>query len=204
MGEVKRVGAWATESVSGSRSKTTVTTTMERRKFMIGLGALATGSAAAVGTGAFTSVEADRQVDVTVEDDADAYLGLQNGPNDTYFEGEENGAAALDFSESGNDGSGVNPNAETEFDSVFQIVNQGTQEVTVSLSGDDDIAAGEDDASELDEGEIGIALASNGTIGTGDDPVDVNVAVNTGNDTNDLSGTLTISADATQQGDSNG
>ena len=198
MGEVKRVGAWATESVSGSRSKTTVTTTMERRKFTIGLGALATGSAAAVGTGAFTSVEADRQVDVTVEDDADAYLGLQNsdGPNDTYFEGQDDGAAALDFSDSGNSGSGVNPNAETEFDSVFQIVNQGTQEVTVSLSGDGDIVAGEDDASELSEGEIGIALASGGTIDTGHD-VEVNVAVSTGDDTSNLSGTLTISADAT-------
>ncbi|QWC18720.1 hypothetical protein [Halorubrum sp. 2020YC2] len=181
---------------------------MERRKFVVGLGALASGSAAAMGTGAFTSVTANRQVDVKVAEDANAYLGLQNSgdANDPYFDasGDE---YSVDFNSIPDDttngtagGSGVNPNADTIAESVFQIVNQGTQEVTVSLSGDGDVStqgrstsvsAPSNDGinASLSDDEAGDATLSPG------DSIDVDFAINSG--TSDLSGTLTISANDT-------
>ena len=53
---------------------------MERRKFVIGLGALATGSAAAVGTGAFSAALIDdRDANITVSADGDALVALVPG-----------------------------------------------------------------------------------------------------------------------------
>jgi len=64
---------------------------MERRKFIIGAGALATGSAAAVGTGAFTAAEADRAVDVDVVNDAAGLLGIQAGLESDIVSGTDDG-----------------------------------------------------------------------------------------------------------------
>lgn len=49
---------------------------MKRRNFILGLGATATGAAGVVGSGAFSSVEADRKITVDVERDAEAFLTL--------------------------------------------------------------------------------------------------------------------------------
>ena len=49
---------------------------MRRRQFILGLGTIAAGSAAAVGSGAFTSVEADRTISAEVAQDSDAFLEL--------------------------------------------------------------------------------------------------------------------------------
>ena len=101
---------------------------MERRKFVIGAGALATGSAAALGTGAFSTVEADRSAEVDIQGDADAYLGLDAiaEPYATF----EDGVLVLDFgAETENDGSGINDLAVTTFTEVFSIENQGTEDV---------------------------------------------------------------------------
>lgn len=174
---------------------------MERRKFVVGLGALASGTAAAVGTGAFTSVEADRSVDVAVEDDASAYLGLDTSgdANDQYVSGQGSGEIVIDFDDSTNGGSGVNPNADTVLESVFQIENQGTQEVTVSLTGSGDVSTQNQGTSISAPSSDGINAslsddASDATLGTGHS-IDVDFAVNSG--TSDLSGTLTIDAEAT-------
>lgn len=175
---------------------------MQRRKFVIGTGALASGAAAVIGTGAFTSVEADRQVDVQVAEDADAYLGLDNSgeANDAYFDtsGDE---YAVDFADSGNGGSGVNPNADTVAEDVFTITNQGTQAVEVSLSTSGDLSTQSPGSISAPSSDgITVALAADdsdtdGTyeLGTGES-VNVDFAINSG--TSDLSGTLTISAEA--------
>jgi hypothetical protein len=182
-----------------------------RRKFLAGLGALASGSAAAIGTGAFTSVEADRQVDVQVADDSNAYLGLTpaNGANGAYAEDVGNDEVAVNFNDinDGNSsegnvttgGSGVNPNADTVAKSVFTIENQGTQEVSVSLTGSGDVSTqGQGTAISAPSSDgINASLdADDGdaTLGTGKS-IDVDFAINSG--TSDLSGTLTISANET-------
>ncbi|MFC7138105.1 hypothetical protein ACFQRB_19770 [Halobaculum litoreum] len=54
--------------------------TMDRRKFIIGVGALGAGTSAALGTGAFTSVEANRSFEVATAGDAGAYLRLEAVP----------------------------------------------------------------------------------------------------------------------------
>lgn len=107
---------------------------MERRSFVIGLGALSTGSAAALGTGAFSSVEAERSVSVSLAEDANAYLALES--TSEYTTTESDGTLKLDFGQevSGN-GTHVGEDSKYFFGSgdptknVFKVRNQGTNEV---------------------------------------------------------------------------
>jgi hypothetical protein len=111
---------------------------MNRRRLLAALGGLA-GTGSAIGTGAFTSVSADRDLEVQVADDADALLALSpcDGPNGDYVT-TSGGTAAIDVTASnGNiDGSGVNAEATTVADGVLSIRNQGTQPVGVWLDVD--------------------------------------------------------------------
>lgn len=90
-------------------------------------------------TGAFSSVEATRSVNVDVANDTDALLELSpnaNSDNGDYVSFDGNGALQVDLTDSNLDNaSGVNPNATTQFDSVFNITNQGTQDVAVYIGG---------------------------------------------------------------------
>jgi hypothetical protein len=128
---------------------------MQRRKFLIGTGALAAGSAAAIGTGAFTSVQADRTVNVEVAGDDGAYLKIvpTDAPNSKFVSEKDNGELEIAIGDLGDEfgdtdkhafdadaqpGDGVNPNARTTIESAFKIINQGTQEVEVDLLDTDD------------------------------------------------------------------
>ncbi|WP_080509970.1 DUF1102 domain-containing protein [Halorubrum saccharovorum] len=117
-----------------------------RRKFIAGLGALATGSAAAMGTGAFTSASATRAVNADIVADDNAYLGLtadldlgnQPNPEDTpdsdtdsprnnteYAVNSGSGKLRLVFNEeSGAGGSGLGADSVYYFDNIFGIRNQ--------------------------------------------------------------------------------
>ena len=105
---------------------------MERREFILAIGGIAS-TGAAVGSGAFSSVEATRDVSVSVADDANAYLAMEplDSPNGNQFAATDGDVLALDFSENGNDGSGLGTDSIYNFDRVFRIVNQGTQGVYV-------------------------------------------------------------------------
>lgn len=113
---------------------------MERRKFVIGLGALGSGAAAAVGTGAFSFNTAfGRQTNIQVANDRNGYVGLV--PNSEFAElgsgvagssPNNNGALVLDFDLDGG-GNGPNNNARTRLADIFKIVNQGTEKIEVSL-----------------------------------------------------------------------
>lgn len=50
---------------------------MKRRKFIAGLGALTSGGAAAIGSGAFTTVEAERSLQVRTARDSSAFLKME-------------------------------------------------------------------------------------------------------------------------------
>jgi len=102
---------------------------MERRKFTIGLGALVTGSAAAMGTGAFSSVEANRSVNIAVEEDSNAFLSLEVLDGDRASE--DSSGISLDFEEGHGGSSGLNPNSGTSFRGVLEITNQGTNDVVI-------------------------------------------------------------------------
>ncbi|WP_254809020.1 DUF1102 domain-containing protein [Natronosalvus amylolyticus] len=112
---------------------------MERRKFLIGVGGSSLGASAIIGSGAFTRIESQRRVKIEVAEDPDAYLGLDGCPdsdNSSYTEIDDSGHLAVEMSpeneNSDNDlGSGINSDSFTWFDNVFQICNQGKQDVCV-------------------------------------------------------------------------
>jgi hypothetical protein len=112
---------------------------MDRRKFLIGAGSLAAGSAAAMGTGAFTSVTADRGVTVDVANDANAFLALaaEDTPNGNAYVGDHNGVVDLHFDEAAGTagGTGLNQDAKTIIRDLLQVTNNGTQDVIVGVTG---------------------------------------------------------------------
>lgn len=115
---------------------------MNRRKFVAGLGALAASGGAAIGTGAFTSVTANRTVSVNVSDEAQAYLGIEQGPapnGDFASEASGTGEVAMDFNDSittdpEGSGTGVGQDSTYDFDAVFTVSNQGTQTVYTEIT----------------------------------------------------------------------
>jgi hypothetical protein len=117
---------------------------MQRRKFLIGAGSAAVGTSALVGSGAVSSMVAGRSLKVNIADDSNAYVkfdtDLGNSPDNNYEYAEideDSGELEIDFNENNAGGEGVNPNAETYFDDVFAIKNQGTEDLEVwfELSG---------------------------------------------------------------------
>jgi hypothetical protein len=110
---------------------------MNRRKLLIGLGAAA-GAGGVLGSGAFTSVTANRTAKVEVVDDASAYLALESTsePNGAYADGSGD-QLELDFSsdnETDKGGKGLGDDSVYTFDDVFKITNQGTQGVGVTAT----------------------------------------------------------------------
>jgi hypothetical protein len=109
---------------------------MQRRKFIAGMGSLAAAGAAGIGTGAFTSVTAERGVNVNVASDANAYLGLDQisgEPNSQDYTSINDGELKL-FDTGTVDGSGFNLDAVTLVDNLFKIKNQSNQGQYVWLS----------------------------------------------------------------------
>jgi hypothetical protein len=94
---------------------------------LIGMGALAAGSAAGVGTGAFSSMESgSRTTEVQVAEDANSFIGIEGTSRYANGDSKEGGKLALDFTGDvtfGYNGDGVNPGSTYEFDGVFQIHN---------------------------------------------------------------------------------
>lgn len=105
------------------------------------MGSLAAGGAATIGSGAFTSVSANRSVDVNVADDSDALLRIvkdRRGESPTanaeeYVE-TSGGTVSLDFTETDSGAGGINDDATTVIDDLLMIENQGTQGVYVGYT----------------------------------------------------------------------
>ncbi|MFD1599662.1 hypothetical protein [Halobellus rarus] len=98
---------------------------MERRKFVIGLGALASGSAAAMGTGAFTAAELDgREANIGVVDDTNGLIGLEAGDSELVSNdgGSNDNELVINFNPDG-PGDGVNPNSKYQVGGLGGIGN---------------------------------------------------------------------------------
>jgi hypothetical protein len=148
-------------------------------------------------TGAFTSVEAERTVSVDTAGDSSALLGLS--ANSTSA----NGAFATTDgdSELQIDVSNANQDATTTLNSVFDITNNGEQEVGVYIqdtSGDNVAYYWGTVTSNSSEGET-----SDVTLGTGE-RVSVGVQLNFDGETSANPSDITIVADAAEVGDGNG
>lgn len=96
---------------------------LTRRNTIVGLGALAAGAGVIGGTGAFTTVEADRDVELAAAGDADANLALFVANDDL---GDNNEVISLDID-------GLNLQAITTYDNAVFIGNDGTEEVAISI-----------------------------------------------------------------------
>ncbi|WP_141212967.1 DUF1102 domain-containing protein [Halorubrum sp. Ea1] len=139
---------------------------MQRRKLLAGLGSLAAGGAAAIGSGAVSQFNSgDRTIEVETVGDASAYIALQRPDDGLSDSGDtrngnyvefHNKALRLDFTSdnptsarSGNPqqgnpigGKGVNPGSTYYFDGTFEIRNlsnntgSGTGEVEIWINED--------------------------------------------------------------------
>lgn len=111
---------------------------MDRRTLLKALGVTGAGGAVITSTGAFTSVEAERDVAVTVAEDATGYLAIDDTGNDNDdYVTDGNGEFGIDLTGSNTTsggGSGVNTNAVTVIEDLFEIQNQGSQAVDVEVS----------------------------------------------------------------------
>lgn len=114
---------------------------MKRRRLLAGLGAFAGAGGFTLGTGAFTSVSAERSVSIAVARDYQAFLRLE--PNvDEGIDGTRTGRSStagnvVEFDIPGtedgenSDADGVGPDSIYEFHDLLKISNQGTQPVKV-------------------------------------------------------------------------
>ncbi|WP_206043448.1 hypothetical protein [Haloarcula rubripromontorii] len=129
---------------------------MQRRKFLIGLGSLAAGTAAATGTGAFSGVRASRNVSANVASDDKALLALRDATNGEIIRQNSSDQLVIDFTADGR-ASGINPDSRHQIgtfgnfspvdalktdskgaynDPAFNIVNQTSQTQQVEMSFD--------------------------------------------------------------------
>lgn len=109
-----------------------------RRNTIIGLGTIAAGAGVIGGSGAFDSVSADRSFEVSVSGDAAALLGLTvtnetiagtetvDGNDIIYFQ--------LDSDETSSGSPAINEEALTKFYDAFEVANNGSQEVNLSVT----------------------------------------------------------------------
>jgi hypothetical protein len=106
---------------------------MQRRKFLVGLGSLAAAGAAGMGTGAFTSANATRTASVKAVGDTNAFLTMEPVDQDRASFA-SNDQIEFDF-QTGAGGStyGLNKNATTQFDEVFRLRNQGTEDIIFAI-----------------------------------------------------------------------
>lgn len=127
---------------------------MQRRKFIIGTGALMAGGAAAIGTGAYSAAEMDRNADIDVVNDANGLLALVpgDGADGRVYESENPGELTIDFTSS-QGGQGVNVDSRYQvgvfsqkgwatpdgalqvepYEPAFRIVNNDTAEHTIDV-----------------------------------------------------------------------
>ena len=121
----------------------TTENTMDRRKFLVGIGSASIGGSALLGTGAFSRVESQRGVTIQVAEDEFAYLGLMGCPdsaNRSYTGDDGKGHLTVDMTpdnptDAG--GQGVNSDSSTWFDRVFQICNNGKKAACIWIEDDE-------------------------------------------------------------------
>jgi hypothetical protein len=149
-------------------------------------------------SGAFTTVSAERTATVNVAGDESALLALEPAPgsNGDEYARIEGGELELNLAGYNSSATGVNPNAVTDFDSVFVITNQGTQEVAVNITDSGDY----NDSVTFYNGSVSTGPLESGseTLSPGDSVV-VSIKVDTTgvSGEHDLITEITISAEAT-------
>lgn len=110
-----------------------------RRSVLIGLGGLVAGGGALLGTGAFTTVEAERTVSIQTAGDADAFLGLD--VDDDYDAGDDDLVQINLDGDADAEGDGLLLDATTTYEPILVVDNNGTQDVqSLTVEVDEDAA----------------------------------------------------------------
>lgn len=191
---------------------------MNRRNVLIGLGGVVAGGGALLGTGAFTTVEAERTVSVETAGDADAFLAFEDERGDGEFVEDTDGTIEINLDSSSEGAEGLNQNAITTFRNLVRVTNNGTQTVneltleftesevdaddTFEFPVDEADGSGTDDVAH--DGAVNILTGNNDIpdeLGPGDAVIfGLTVDLINGGDDNDLPDegdyTLTITAEA--------
>jgi hypothetical protein len=108
-----------------------------RRSVLIGLSGVVAGGGALFGTGAFTTVTAERAVSVETAGDASALLQLTG--NEDYGDDDTDVAEHVSTTDTGTlqlTFDSINRNAVTRFDDLLSVANQGTQEIKLYVNVD--------------------------------------------------------------------
>lgn len=106
-----------------------------RRSLIVGLGGLAAGGGLVLGTGAFSTVEAQRTVSVETAGDADAFLALESAREDGEYVTEEDGVIGINLIGNDQGAAGLTRQAITTFRNLVTVTNQGSQSIeSLSLS----------------------------------------------------------------------
>jgi len=141
---------------------------LSRRTILTGVGGVFAGSGALVGTGAFSTVQAERSVSVETAGDASALLTLAShgGPNGAYASDENTGPIRINLDGTGiSNAGGLNQNATTIIDNIVDITNNGTRDLT-ALSFTINVTGTSNDNAH----EAALAITTNGaTINEGSD-----------------------------------
>ena len=102
---------------------------MKRRQLLLGLSATVSSSAAAIGSGAFSAVEAERQLKINVVADKNAYLTFEDISNYAVV---NDGVIEFQFDGQSpplTDGNGLGSESVYEFSDVLFVQNNGSQVV---------------------------------------------------------------------------
>lgn len=147
-----------------------------RRAILIGAGGLVAIGGAVLGTGAFTTVEAERTVSVSTAGDRRGFLGLapvEDSRNGKYANVTD-GTLEVRIPD-------INPDAVSHFPRIFRITNNGTEDVVIYL--EEEPGDRDPDDNPIDFVALGSAITASsgsdvdgqsGSGGTGDsDVVDI-------------------------------
>lgn len=118
--------------IAGSGRTEIPTMRMNRRNVLLGLGTVVAGGGAALGTGAFSQIDADRTASISVASDSTALLTL-SGDTTSQLIDETDETLGIDQDN-------INLEAKTTVDQAIDIANNGGQEVSISVSLDADTA----------------------------------------------------------------
>lgn len=173
-----------------------------RRSVLGGIGALTVGGGAIFGSGAFSSVTANRNANISVVTDSNAELGL-SGDGNYITESDTSGGAGESMIEF--QFSNLNDNATTTFSGLLTITNNATDgnDKTVYIDSSGSVGGAVDfreDAADAGTSIVGStnAVTLSSTNGSGSNPTSVTLDVVFDSTSGDPSGvsTITIVADA--------
>ena len=130
---------------------------MQRRTVLLGFGAAAAGSGIVFGSGAFTQVEAERELTIGIDEDSEALLGLvANDDVASVFEDDETGELVIDTEALSDGDEGFNVGSTVQIgqtdetfgdevddeDYAFKVVNNFDEDDDGNFDGELDIGVG--------------------------------------------------------------